>query len=199
MLRIICLIAGLTGTAMVAGCAGHVVPERELSALHFRDQGVPIPYADALRPPALVAAEPGLPLPTYDVSLSALPAEGAWMKAYDFNGDAYLSRGEMTQAWLIAWVRWKLGRDSQPSELSVNGRAISGVHITLDAERSVRAGLEALTERPDVGPRIAAALANVNRALALTISGGDSGYGTESKGLDGWEADGALFGPGATD
>ncbi len=175
--------------ALLSGCVAQA-PQVSLTALALHDGGTVNPYVKIVAPPPPDWWMKGLPLPDVSMSLAALSEPASWMRAYDFDGDHYLSRAEATHGWLIRLAHWKTGRPFAATDLMIGNRPQNGFIIALADERAARAALDTL-------PASATALRAMIDSLSLSASGGDSGEGRESAGEDGWKGPGALFRPGA--
>lgn len=153
--------------------------ERELSQLSLRDGGAVKPYLQVLALDEPEAWRLGLPLPTFSVSAASFLNTAQWLRAYDLDGDKWISKGEMTQAWLIRIAGWASGREFKPGDLLTDGKPLAGVVIPVRQERALRKRLDGIG-----GEAVEAALRETLSALGnssyYTDPGGDGGGGTRS-------------------
>jgi len=180
--------------------------ERELADLLIRDNGHIKRYVDVVKPPEAKWWMKSPPLPRFSTPVVGLPDEAAWMKAYDFDADAWLSRAEMTQAWLVRLAHWTTGRNYKPGDLmaapetasliAAAPQSLTGVEVGEAGERAVRAALDSLAGKGAGGRTAAQAVVNAameavtasltaDGSLDAESEGGDDGAGAAGGGGDG--------------
>jgi hypothetical protein len=153
--------------------------DRDLSQLSLRVDGTAKPYLQVVALDEPEAWRLGLPLPTFSVSAASFLNTAQWLRAYDFDGDKWISKGEMTHAWLIRIAGWASGRVFGAGDLLADGRPLAGVVIPVRQERALRKRLDGIG-----GKEVDAALYQTLNALGnssyYTDPGGDGGGGTRS-------------------
>jgi len=154
--------------------------EIALSSLRINDGGTIKPYTDVVTLPKPQWWAKGLPLAFSSISKASFLNTEQWLRSYDFDHDGWLTKAELTQAWLVQSAEWATGRKFAPADLmAANNQPLRGVEISIAEERSVRAAINAVGG--DAGQ---AAMRNILYALKPTFYeggyGGDDGGGASS-------------------
>ena len=166
--------------ALLAGMIAEAgAQERDLSQLSLRDGDSVKPYLQVVALDDPEAWRLGLPLPFISVSAASFLNTAQWLRAYDFDGDKWISKGEMTHAWLIRIAGWASGRQFKPADLIADGKPLAGVVIPVRQERALRKRLDGIG-----GDEVETALYQTLNALGnseyYNDPGGDGGGGTRS-------------------
>lgn len=160
--------------------------ELALEDLMIRDGDQTKRYSDVVSAPKSAWWMKGLPLATFESSLAFMPPQGAWMKAYDFNGNGWLSTNEMTQAWMVQIASWRTGKQFGPDAIiSADGKPMRGVMLSIPAERRLRAAVDDMSGSTLKGVTAAQEKVREVRDAMVgvyyeSMDGGDGGRGTES-------------------
>ncbi|MEK9723255.1 MAG: hypothetical protein VW405_07190 [Rhodospirillaceae bacterium] len=161
MRKRILLVVVIHAVGLAVGLAA--VPSRaetaRLDALLIADGGDVRPYPEVARLPAPRWWMNRMPLPVGTLSVANFQNANAWVRAFDFDADGWLSRAEMTQAWLVGLARWRTGADFAPDALwTASGggapRSLRGVEISEADEHAVRGALDALVYDADAAEAV---------------------------------------------
>ena len=123
-------------------------PELQLSDLMIDDGTGSKSYLNVLGvSPESLRTSNSLPLPEiFGLPMTSLPKSADWMAEYNFDGNNYISRDEMTQAWLIQTTNWKTGKFYPPNSLSSPGQtALQGVSLSIAESAKIRSVIDQIT------------------------------------------------------
>ena len=181
------------GAGLLAGCQTTQGYQRQSLADLLIDDGTgAVPYLSIIGDlPETSWSDKGLPIGKMRVS--QLKGEMAWMKAYDFDGDKQVHKGEMTQGWLVRIAQLKTGKDYAPDSLKIYPQTASllaaipatqslqGITLGTDEEKAMRSVLGS-TGDTATKAAVKAMVTSINATFAATGGGGDGGSGGGSDG-----------------
>jgi len=200
-------LCALLAIALLAGCQTTQGYQRQSLADLLIDDGTgAVPYLSIIGDlPETSWSDKGLPIGTMRVS--QLKGEMAWMKAYDFDGDKQVHKGEMTQGWLVRIAQLKTGKDYAPDALKIypqtasllaaipNPQSLQDITLGTDEEKAMRSVLGS-TGDTATQAAVKAMVTSINATFAAVGGGGESGGGSGG-GSSGGSSGGGNAGGGA--